>query len=253
MGDAIAIIPARLASTRFPEKVLACETGKPLIEHVCEAASRAERVSRVVVAADDGRIVEALRPFGRECVLTDPAHPNGTSRIDEAAERLGLSNDQIIVNAQGDEPELDPALIDAAIETLLRPIAGREPDAATIASPFREGEDPADPNIVKAVLRPDGSALYFSRALVPHTREGGTRVAPLRHVGLYVYRRGFLRRYTRMAATPLEQAEQLEQLRIIEHGGTIGVAVRESHGVGIDTPAQYEAFVRRWKASHNPS
>lgn len=245
---AVAVIPARLASVRFPEKMLASETGRPLVAHACERAAAAATVSRVVVATDSDRIARAVEAAGFAAVMTSPDHPNGTSRINEAADALALPDDQIIVNVQGDEPELDPALIDAAVSALLTPIAGREPDCATIASPVRTDEDAADPNVVKVVRRADGAAMYFSRARIPFDRDGDApeSARPLRHVGLYVYRRAFLRRYAATAPTALETAEKLEQLRILESGGVIAVAVRDSAHAGIDTPAQYKAFVQRW-------
>lgn len=249
--DAVAIIPARLASTRFPRKVLADQTGRPLIAHVAEAAAHASCVSRVVVAADSAEIDRALRPFRIECVLTGDHHENGTSRLDEAAERLDLPPDALILNVQGDEPEIDPALLDAAAEALVASGRGVHPeaDAATVASPFDPGQDPRDPNIVKVVRARDGSALYFSRALIPHDRDGDapTEAAPLRHVGLYAYRRASLREYVALPPTPLERAERLEQLRLLEHGRRIMVAVCAASHTGVDTPEQYASFVRRWK------
>lgn len=241
---AVAIIPARLGSTRFPEKVLASATGKALIQHVCERAALSRAVEMVAVAADDPRIVRAVEAFGVRCVMTSREHPNGTSRLAEAAAILGLADDAIVVNVQGDEPELDPALIDAGVDALIQTGA----DAATVASPFAQGEDPADPNIVKAVVDARGLAMYFSRACVPYLGRADADHAarPLKHVGLYVYRAAFLRRYVRLPATPLEQTEKLEQLRVLEHGHRMAVAIMESHHHGIDTPEQYEAFVRRW-------
>lgn len=253
MSGAIAIIPARLGSTRFPEKVLAAETGRPLIQHVWEAASKSGAVSRVVVATDSDRVERAVRAFGGEAVLTSADHPNGSSRLDEAAAALGLAKDQVIVNVQGDEPELEPGLIEAGVEALLSSGGGGrgEAHAATIASPFGAGENPADANLVKVVRRLDGEALYFSRSLVPMDRDGdgASDAAPLRHVGLYVYRRGYLATYVRLAPGPLERAEKLEQLRILEHGHRIAVAVRASERHGVDTPEQYAAFVRRWRSA----
>lgn len=238
----VAIIPARLASSRFPDKVLADRTGKPLIQHVWEAARRARSLERVVVAVDDERVRRAVMGFGGEAIMTRVDHPNGTSRLHEAARSLGLPDDAILANVQGDEPDVDPGVIDAAVE-LLR--ASPAP-VATVASPFAPGEDPANPNIVKVVLRRDGTALYFSRSPIPHPRQGAThREPPLKHVGLYVYRAGFLRTYAALAPTPLEQTEMLEQLRVIEHGHAIAVAVRPVSSVGIDTPEQYAAFVAR--------
>lgn len=242
MHRAVAIIPARLGSTRFPRKALADRTGRALVLHVADAAARAGSVARVVVATDGQEILAAAQRSGVEAVLTGE-HPNGTSRLNEAAQRLNLPDDAVIVNVQGDEPEIDPAIIDAAVHAL-----GAH-DMATVASPIPAGSaEFHDPNVVKVVLRTDGGALYFSRAPIPLDRDGDAPASarPLRHVGLYVYRRAFLRLYASLAPTPLEQAEKLEQLRALEHGRTIAVAVRESSHAGIDTPEQYEAFVRRW-------
>lgn len=246
MHEVVAIIPARLGSTRFPEKVLASATGKTLIQHVYERAALARGVSRVVVAVDDKRIAAAVTAFGGASVMTSAEHPNGTSRLAEAASLLGLGDDAIVVNVQGDEPELDPALIEAGVSALVESGA----DAATVASPFGAGEDPENPNIVKVVLDARGRALYFSRSPIPYQgrAEIGAAARALKHVGLYVYRVAFLRRYVALPPTPLEQTEKLEQLRVLEHGHTMAVAVMESRHVGIDTPEQYAAFVRRWKA-----
>jgi len=242
-GSAIvAIIPARLGSTRFPRKVLANKTGKPLIQHVCEGAAKSKLLSRVVVATDDQTVMAAVKAFGGEAVLTRTDHPNGTSRLAEAAHNLGLPADAIVVNVQGDEPEIEPSVIDAAVRAL-----GDSP-VATVASPMRD-EDASNPNIVKVVVRRDGKALYFSRARVPHVRDAVNADAgrPLRHIGLYVYRRAFLDRYLTLEPTPLERAESLEQLRILEHGFAIAVAVmpQEVGYAGIDTAEQYEEFVKR--------
>jgi 3-deoxy-manno-octulosonate cytidylyltransferase (CMP-KDO synthetase) len=245
---AIAIIPARMGSTRFPGKVLADKTGHPLIWHVHEAARRARRVSRVVIATDDRRVYETVEAFGGRAVMTGE-HENGTSRLSEAARVLGLGAGEIVVNVQGDEPELDPEVIDDAVEALVATGA----EVATVASPFGAGEDPADPNIVKAVVGCTGLALYFSRLPIPLDRDGagarGEGVArPLKHIGLYAYRVGFLHAYSGLPATPLERTERLEQLRVLEHGHRIAVAIRECHHHGIDTPGQYEAFLGRWRS-----
>lgn len=236
-----------MASTRFPGKVLANATGKPLIQHVWESASKSRRASRTVIATDDARVSAAAAAFGAECVMTRADHPNGTSRLAEAAATLGLPANSIVVNAQGDEPELDATLIDAAVEVLERSAA----PVATVATPFRDGERPDDPNIVKVVVGGSGTALYFSRSLVPYPREGAANapVRPLRHVGLYVYRRSFLDQYLKLPVTDLEQTEQLEQLRILYHGFAIAVAVRVATGFGgVDTPEQYAQFVARYGA-----
>jgi 3-deoxy-manno-octulosonate cytidylyltransferase (CMP-KDO synthetase) len=244
------VIPVRYGSTRFPGKALANETGKTLVQHVYERAQQATRVGAVVVATDDERIRAAVASFGGRAVMTSTDHPNGTSRIAEAA--AGLDSD-IIVNVQGDEPEIEPALIDVAIEALER-------DAAcvmsTVGSPFAADEDPADPNIVKVVADRAGRAMLFSRAPIPHFRDADAattlegRAGPYKHVGLYVYRRAFLGRYVELPPTPLEQAESLEQLRVLEHGERIAVAIAVARHHGIDTPAQYAAFVARERARH---
>ncbi len=245
---AVVIVPARLASTRFPEKVLAARTGKPLVQHVAEAAAAARSAASVVVAADDPRIAAALVPFGTRVVMTRGDHPNGTSRLAEAAAALNLPPDQVVVNAQGDEPELAGDVIDAAVRALL---ATPGASVGTAAAPLPEA-DFANPNVVKVVRGLDGRALYFSRAPIPHDRDARREDAarPLRHVGVYAYRRSFLDQYHRLPSTPLERAEQLEQLRVLEHGHTIAVGLVAAAHAGIDTPEQYEAFVARWQARH---
>ncbi|MCC6425200.1 MAG: 3-deoxy-manno-octulosonate cytidylyltransferase [Phycisphaerales bacterium] len=243
-GGAVAIIPARMASTRFPEKVLASKTGKPLIQHVYESAVRARRTGRTVIAADDPRIVESARGFGAECILTGVHHPNGTSRLAEASSILELRPRTIVVNVQGDEPEIEGGLIDAVVDVLERSGA----PVATAAAPFVPGEDASNPNIVKVVLRADSTAMYFSRSLVPYPRAGAPTAFPLKHIGIYAYRASFLQTYISLTATPLETTEMLEQLRVLEHGHAIAAAIYPVMSVGIDTPEQYEAFVARWRA-----
>lgn len=243
MDQVIAIIPARLGSTRFPGKVLADRTGHPLIWHVWAAASRA--CPRVVIAADEPRVRDAVRGFGGECVMTRPDHPNGSSRIAEAAALLNLPDGAMVVNVQGDEPEIEPGVITAAIEAARRPGV----HAGTVASPLAPGDNPADANLVKVVLDAEGCALYFSRAQIPHRRSTSGRAPSLRHVGIYAYRVSFLRTYVGLCPTPLEETEVLEQLRILEHGYRIGVALHTATPQGIDTPEQYEAFVARWRAA----
>lgn len=240
-SSCIAVIPARYDSVRFPGKMLADRTGKPLIRHVYEQARRATTVDEIVVATDDDRIAAAVRGFGGRALMTRRDHSNGTSRIAEAAQSLSAS---IIVNVQGDEPEIDPALIDQAVRCL---ISRPQCPMATLASPFAKGEDPSNPNIVKVVVRHDGAAMYFSRSLIPFDRDGVAdgSFRPLKHVGLYVYRREFLATYVALEPTLLEKIEKLEQLRVLEHGHQIAVAIGEAHHHGIDTPEQYEAFVAR--------
>lgn len=248
MHATIAIIPARLGSTRLPGKVLLDRTGKPLIQHVWESARCAKSLSRVVIATDDQRVLATCRGFGAEAVLTRADHPNGTSRLSEAAAAIGLNDHDLVVNVQGDEPEVEAEAIDAAVHAFLHAEkSARGASIGTVAVPFQPGEDPRDPNCVKVVVGLDGCALYFSRSLIPFDRDnrGGPDAAALRHVGLYVYRRGFLDRYLAMAPTALERAEQLEQLRALQHGHRIAVATVAQARQGIDTPEQYEAFVRR--------
>jgi 3-deoxy-manno-octulosonate cytidylyltransferase (CMP-KDO synthetase) len=239
MPDAVAVIPARYASVRFPGKVLAGRTGKPLIQHVYERVRAADGVGRVIVAADDRRIVDAVEGFGGEALMTRQDHPNGTCRIAEVAPSLGA---EVIVNVQADEPEIEPGVIDLAIRRLEeRPLCV----ASTVGSPFTAEEDPGDTNIVKVVVDGKGRALYFSRALIPHDRDGSAAAKPLKHVGMYVYRRDFLQTFVNLPPGPLERTERLEQLRILEHGYDMAVAVAEVRFHGIDTPQQYEEFVAR--------
>lgn len=241
---AVAVIPARYASTRLPGKPLLDRTGKPLIQHVVERVQQAQRVARTLVATDDARIFEAVRAFGGEAVMTRDNHPNGTARIAEAVEKAQL-RDALIVNVQGDEPEVEPEVIDRLIEGLA---ADPEAPMATLASPFAPDEDPRNPNIVKVVVDQRSRALYFSRSLVPFDRDHEQRTAPLKHPGMYAYRRDFLPRYVALEPTPLEQCEKLEQLRVIEHGYAIAIVQATVRHHGIDTPEQYEAFVQRCAA-----
>jgi 3-deoxy-manno-octulosonate cytidylyltransferase (CMP-KDO synthetase) len=246
MSKAIAVIPARYASTRLPGKPLLDRTGKPMVVHCADQARKAKSLSDVIVATDDPRIVEAVTRHGHRAAMTDPAHPNGTCRIEEVARTLP-ADISLIVNVQGDEPMIDPAVIDRLVDRLR---AGSEP-MATIASPFGPAEDPTNPNIVKVVVTQTGRALYFSRSLIPFNRDGDANaVQPLKHIGLYAYRREFLPTYVNLAPTPCENAEKLEQLRVLEHGHPIAVVQATVHHVGIDTPEQYEAFVNLWHKTH---
>jgi 3-deoxy-manno-octulosonate cytidylyltransferase (CMP-KDO synthetase) len=245
--NALAVIPARFASTRFPGKPLAHRTGKYLIQHVYERASRCASVDRVVVATDDERIREAVESFGGDVVMTRTDHPTGTDRVAEVSAQI---ESEIVVNVQGDEPEVDPAHIDRLIESLQ---ADREAMIATLACPFAvlDGADPRDPNAVKVVVDGFGRAIYFSRAMIPYPRgfetTGAThQPAPyLLHLGVYAYRSAFLKEIQTLPPTPLERTEKLEQLRWIEHGYRIAVRLVDRAAVGIDTPEDYEAFVKR--------
>ena len=226
---AVGVIPARFAATRFPGKPLAPIAGKPLVQRVWEGTRTAKRLAQVLIATDDERIAAACRAFGAEAVLTAAHHPTGTDRIAEAA--AGLDAD-VVVNVQGDEPLIEGHVIDAAVGAL-----EEDPGAAmsTVAHPA-EPEDLDDPNRVKLVLDRRGRALYFSRSRIPYEREPG---APrLQHVGLYAYRRPFLLEFVRLPRTPLERSEALEQLRALEHGHAIRVAVVEGwRSVPVDVPA----------------
>ena len=244
--SAIAIIPARLGSTRFPGKMLADKTGKPLIVHVVDQVRRARRVSQIIVAADDQRIVAAVERFGGQAVMTRADHPNGTSRIAQVAGQLDPQASSLIVNVQGDEPQIEPRVIDELVEAL---VADPEAPMATLASDFAEDEDPADPNITKVVVDQRGRAMYFSKSLIPCDRDGTGKVQPLKHPGIYAYRRDFLLKYVTLAPTPLERIEQLEQLRALEHGYRIAVKKTTCRHHGIDTAEQYEEYVRWHQAS----
>jgi 3-deoxy-manno-octulosonate cytidylyltransferase (CMP-KDO synthetase) len=239
--SAVGIIPARHASSRFPGKPLARVAGVPMIQRVYEGARRAKRLRDVLVATDDERIAEACRGFGATALMTSPDHPTGTDRLAEASRGLA---DAIVVNVQGDEPLIEGFVIDAAVAAL------EETPEAEIATVVHRAEaaDLADPHRVKVVLDRRGFALYFSRAPIPHRRDEAA--APLwQHVGLYAYRRDFLQRYVALAPTPLEQAEALEQLRALEHGHRIRVAVVEGwRSVPVDVPedvAKVEAILAR--------
>jgi 3-deoxy-manno-octulosonate cytidylyltransferase (CMP-KDO synthetase) len=237
----IALIPARAASTRLPDKPLADIGGKPMVVRVAERAL-ASGASRVLVATDTPRIAEAVRAHGHEALLTRADHPTGTDRLAEAAEQLGLDDAQIIVNVQGDEPLIEPALIDAVAGLL-----AERPDAAiaTCACPLADAQALFTPSIVKVVCSVDGRALYFSRAPIPWARDalsdGAQRLAPglpaWHHIGLYAYRVGFLRRYPSLPQGELERFESLEQLRALEHGHTIVVHKTPTPpAAGVDTP-----------------
>ncbi|NBT12361.1 MAG: 3-deoxy-manno-octulosonate cytidylyltransferase [Planctomycetia bacterium] len=263
---AIIVIPARLSSQRLPRKMLLADTGRPLLEHTWRAAQGARRASRVVVATDSDEIARAVERFGGECVLTSPQAPSGTARIVEALPRLPDAG--VVVNVQGDEPELAASAIDLAIDLLDRcPGAG----VATLVTPLRSREDLLDPAAVKAVLtpwreqfHPNGTtgraipdawrAIYFSRSPVPAARDWRddllAAAPPLywQHVGLYAYRRSVLEEWDDLPESRLAGVESLEQLRVIEAGIPIVAGTIEHAARGIDTPRDYAAFVARSKA-----
>lgn len=242
---ATVVIPARYASTRFPAKILASETGRPLVQHVVDQVRKCRLVRETIVATDDSRIASALKPFGTRCVLTEEGHPSGTDRIAEVAAHL---SDQIIVNVQGDEPEIEPQIVDDLVE-LLR---DTKTPMATAATRFPAGADPADPNLVKVVMDQNNRAMYFSRLPIPFHRDPshGHLPAYYLHLGIYAYARPFLLRLAGWKPTPAECAEKLEQLRVLEHGEAISVLKVDRATHGIDTPEQYQAFVRRYRDRH---
>ena len=239
------LIPARLASTRLPDKPLADLGGAPMVVRVAQRALQSGAL-RAVVAADSDSIVQACRAHGIEAVLTREDHPSGSDRLAEACELLGLAGQDIVVNVQGDEPLIDPSLIDAVAQLL-----GERPEASmsTAAHVIDNVEDFRNPNVVKVVLDAKSLALYFSRAPIAWWRDGFAggiealpqALKPLRHVGIYGYRAGFLRSFPALSQAPIEVVEALEQLRALWHGHRIAVHVSEhAPGPGVDTPQDLE-------------
>ena len=232
----VIVIPARYGATRLPGKPLVSLAGKPMIQRVYERAKLAQRGDRVIVATDDERIVEAVESFGGEARMTRSDHRTGTERVAEVAAH---TEGDVFVNVQGDEPLLDPAAVDTAVNSLLE-----EPTAAiaTVATPLHAAVDIMDPNIVKTVLDFDGNALYFSRAPIPWVRDSGSKiqVRHWKHLGLYVFQREALLEYPTLPQGELERIEQLEQLRWMENGWKIRVAEVEHDAVSVDVPADVE-------------
>ena len=225
------MLPARWGSTRFPGKPLHLIAGRPLIQHVWERCRRAKKLSGVIIATDDMRIAEAAFAFGAEVSLTSKRHKTGTDRVAEVAKKLrGVSH---VINVQGDEPMISPRLIDQLASTLL---AEPKLGMITAATRFAPGDDVADPNIVKVVLDRESNALYFSRAPIPHARDGKSLVPHYRHQGIYGYSLPLLLKFVKWKPTRLEQTEQLEQLRALEHGVRIRVAVTSRISTGVDRP-----------------
>jgi 3-deoxy-manno-octulosonate cytidylyltransferase (CMP-KDO synthetase) len=236
----VAVIPARYASTRFPGKLLAKQTGKYLVQHVYEQVCRASLIDNVLIATDDERIGKACDQFGAKWRMTRTDHQSGTDRIAEVAAELDA---EIIVNVQGDEPEIEPGNIDCLIKLLQR---DEKADMATLAAVFGPDEDVDNPNVVKVVTNRQGHALYFSRRAIPYKRDKESeRPVYKKHIGIYAYRKEVLLRLSKLETSPMESAEKLEQLRALENGMIIAVAEVEHSAVGIDTPEQYEEFVRR--------
>lgn len=229
----VAIVPARYGSTRLPGKALALIDGKPMIQHVHARAAAASRVDAVLVATDDERIAAAVDAFGGTAVMTGTYHPTGTDRLAEVA--AALTGD-IIINVQGDEPLIDATAIDACVQSL----TDHPTDVmSTIRRPLADDED-VNPAVVKVVVDQDDVALYFSRAPIPHVRYGNATPPRWAHLGLYGYRRTFLLQLAALAPTPLEQAESLEQLRVLEHGFRIRCVATVSTSIGVDTAEDLE-------------
>jgi 3-deoxy-manno-octulosonate cytidylyltransferase (CMP-KDO synthetase) len=242
----VAVIPARYGSARLPGKPLVSIAGKPMIQHVFEKTSKAQTVQRVVVATDDVRIVDAVRGFQGQAVMTRSDHRTGTERVAEVAAH---EEGDVFVNVQGDEPLIDPAAIDTAVGALLE-----DPPAqiATVATLVRRASDILDPNVVKTVLDFDGNALYFSRAPIPWLRDRQSKVSVKywKHLGLYVFERAALLEYPTLPLGELERVEQLEQLRWMENGWKIRVAEVAHDAVSVDLPedvARVEKLIRAEK------
>jgi 3-deoxy-manno-octulosonate cytidylyltransferase (CMP-KDO synthetase) len=236
---AVGIIPARWGSTRFPGKALHPIAGKPLLRHVWERCARAKSLASVIIATDDMRIAEAAFDWGAEVAMTSPKHPSGTDRLAEVARRAREFSH--IINIQGDEPLIDPKLIDRLARELQR---DRKLEMITAAHPFENAAAAESPHQVKVVLARNGDALYFSRSMIPFVRDVGATATYLRHQGIYGYTRDLLLRFVRWKPSPLERAESLEQLRALENAVRIHVLLTKTGSPGIDTPEDAVALER---------
>ena len=243
---AIGVIPARYGASRFPGKPLALIAGVPMIVRVVRQARRAKRLSEVWVATDDRRIALAAEGAGARAVMTPAGLKSGTDRIAWAVRR---ERADVIVNIQGDEPLMAPSAVDAAVEELAR---DAEVLMSTVVIPLADHREWRDPNVVKAVLGPKGDVLYFSRAPIPHPRDGGMPKA-YKHMGLYGYRPAWLRRMAVLKPTPLEKTEKLEQLRAMENGVRIRAAVRRVESIAVDVPADVKKVERYLKRHKRPT
>ena len=239
MSKAIGIIPARWGSTRFPGKALHPIAGKPLLQHVWEQCQRAKKLERIIIATNDFRIAEAAFDWGAEVTMTSPNHSSGTDRIAEVARKLKRFGH--IINIQGDEPLLDPKLIDRLVRELER---DKKLEMITAAHPFDNPADALSPHQVKVVLDQNGNALYFSRAPIPFVRDPATPQQYFRHQGIYGYTRDLLLRFVRWKTSSLERAEALEQLRALENGVRIQVVMTGHGSPGVDTPADARIIER---------
>lgn len=246
------IIPARLASSRLPEKALADIHGKPMIVRVAEQAMKAQ-IPKVIVACDDVRIQEACTQYGVQSILTGAHHTSGTTRLAQASQLLNLPDDTIVVNVQGDEPLIPPQLIASVAQNLINSQAAM----ATAAHPVHDFAEFMNPNCVKVVLDKNQNALYFSRAPIAYPRDSMLKNEqklpeniPLRHIGIYAYRVDFLKQYAAMSESPLEQTESLEQLRVLWHGFDIAVEVLDfAPPAGVDTAEDLQRVRRDFQAA----
>ncbi|OFW14543.1 MAG: 3-deoxy-manno-octulosonate cytidylyltransferase [Acidobacteria bacterium RIFCSPLOWO2_02_FULL_67_21] len=237
----VAVIPARYHSTRFPGKALADIAGRPMVEHVYRRAAAARGVDAVVVATDDPRIAAAVERFGGIARMTRASHRSGLDRVAEVAADLDCP---LVVNVQGDEPLVEPDMIAEVVAALAGDPAV---EMSTVCRRIAEPSEYTDPNVVKVVADRDGNALYFSRAPIPFER-GGAAAPAYKHIGLYAYRRPFLLRLAALPQSPLEQAEALEQLRVLEHGFRIRTVVTQHDSIGVDTPQDLERVRRHLEA-----
>lgn len=233
-----AIIPARMGSTRFPGKVLALLGGKPIVQWVWER-TKASKADEVIVASDSEDVIRTVEAFGGKAQMTSPNHPSGSDRIWEVASKLDCD---IIVNVQGDEPFMEPAVIDRLIDVMQETPA---PDMATVVVPSTREQIANNPNSPKVVVAADDTALYFSRSPIPFLREGGTDMPLYKHWGIYAYSRAALSKFVSLPESPLEKCEKLEQLRALENGISIQVVTSELQTIGVDTPEDLAAAEAR--------
>jgi 3-deoxy-manno-octulosonate cytidylyltransferase (CMP-KDO synthetase) len=238
----LAVIPARYESTRFPGKVLAKQTGKYLIQHTWEQVRKVSVIEDIIVATDSEIVQKACDEFGAKCVMTSAAHQSGTDRIAEAVSKINVD---VVINVQGDEPEIEPGNVELLARLMLD---NPETKMATLIAKFETKEQIENPNIVKVVIDKNHDALYFSRSVIPYCRKSpavGNVNDYYRHLGIYAYTKDFLLKITKLPLGKLEQIEQLEQLRVIENGYKIKTGLVSHVAAGIDTPEQYKEFVTR--------
>ncbi|MFI0348236.1 MAG: 3-deoxy-manno-octulosonate cytidylyltransferase [Chthoniobacterales bacterium] len=252
MSSTAIIIPARWGSTRFPGKLLHPIAGKPVLEHVWRRCLKSKLIKTVIIATDDKRIMTTAKKFGAEVMMSSKRHQSGTDRIAEVARLLEKKRDEKnlgfthFINVQGDEPLIDPKLIDRLARTMMK---DTKVEMITAATPMKEGNH--DPNVVKVVLNRFGNALYFSRSMIPYHRDAhdsGSALAPLLHLGIYGFRADTLQQFVRFSPSPLERCEKLEQLRALEHGISIRVLTTSHKALGIDTPEDAERMEALWHA-----